>query len=136
MLTDLDSTCWTGFMSAAASAKHENFVMSTSHTAQSGRRQTARSTLRMYVVHLAPWPVSNLPARPQGRYEGRWTCSPSLLAIAMVKQVEEALSASSRDRSGPNDTSKADWSQMARARNPWRHAEPATGPVRGAALAI
>ena len=34
-------------MSAAASAKHENFVMSTSHTARAaaGRRQTARSTL-------------------------------------------------------------------------------------------
>ena len=29
----------------AASAKHENFVMSTSHTARSGRRQTTRSTL-------------------------------------------------------------------------------------------
>ena len=39
-------------MSAAASAKHENFVMSTSYTARSGRRQTARSTLLMYVVHL------------------------------------------------------------------------------------
>ena len=57
-------------------------------------------------------------------------------ADLMVKQVEEALSASSGDRQGPNDTSKADWSQMARARNPWRHAEPVTGPVRGAALAI
>ena len=39
-------------MSAAASAKHENFVMSTSHTARAGRRQTARPTLLMYVVHL------------------------------------------------------------------------------------
>ena len=29
MLTDLDSTCWTGFMSAVASAKHGNFIMST-----------------------------------------------------------------------------------------------------------
>ena len=34
--------CWTCFMSAAASAKHENFVMSTSHTAQTGRHPTAR----------------------------------------------------------------------------------------------
>ena len=39
-------------MSAAASAKHENFVMSTSYTARAGRRQTTRSTLLMYVVHL------------------------------------------------------------------------------------
>ena len=40
-------------MSAAASAKHENFIMSTSHTARSGRRlQTARSILLMHVVHL------------------------------------------------------------------------------------
>ena len=39
-------------MSAAASAKHENFVMSTSHTARAGRRQAARLTLLMYVVHL------------------------------------------------------------------------------------
>jgi hypothetical protein len=53
-----------------------------------------------------------------------------------VRQAEEALSASSIDRSGPNDTSKADWSQMASARNPWRHAEPATGPIRGAAFDI
>ena len=57
-------------------------------------------------------------------------------ADLMVKQVEEALLASSGDRQGPNDTSKADWSQMARARNPWRHAEPATGPVRGADCTI
>ena len=49
-----------------------------------------------------------------------------------VRQVEEALSASSRDRSGPNDTSKADWSLIASARSPWRHAELATGPVQGA----
>jgi hypothetical protein len=34
-------------------------------------------------------------------------------ADLMVKQAEEALSASSRDRQGPIDTSKADWSQMA-----------------------
>jgi hypothetical protein len=26
--------------------------------------------------------------------------------------------------------------QMASARNPWRHAEPASGPVRGVVLAI
>ena len=45
-------------MSAAASAKHENFVMSSIDTqrARGGARprQTARSTLRMYVVHLGP----------------------------------------------------------------------------------
>jgi hypothetical protein len=57
-------------------------------------------------------------------------------ADLMVKQVEEASSASSGDRQGPNDTSKTDWSQMASARNPWRHAEPASGPAQGAALAI
>ena len=39
-------------MSAAASAKHKNFVMITSYTARAGRRQTARSTLLMHVVHL------------------------------------------------------------------------------------
>jgi hypothetical protein len=41
------------FLSATASAKHEHFVMITSHTrSQSGRRQTARSTLLTWVVHL------------------------------------------------------------------------------------
>ena len=43
-------------------------------------------------------------------------------ADLMVKQAEEALSASSRDRQGPNDTAKAVWSHTARARDPWRHA--------------
>ena len=54
------------------------------------------------------------------------------------RQDVQAL-ASSGDRKGPKmcyDTSKADWSQMASARNPWRHAEPATGPIRGAAFDI
>ena len=37
-------------------------------------------------------------------------------ADLMVKQVEETLLASSGDRQGHFDTSKADWSQMAGAR--------------------
>jgi hypothetical protein len=36
----------------------------------------------------------------------------------------------------PNDTSKADWSQLESTRNPWRHAEPASGRVGGEALVI
>jgi hypothetical protein len=34
------------------------------------------------------------------------------------RQDVQGLSASSGDRQGPNDTSKADWSHMASARNP------------------
>ena len=36
----------------------------------------------------------------------------------------------------PQRYSKVDWSQMASARNPWRHAEPASGRFGGEALAM
>ena len=83
-------------MSAAASAskKHDNFVMSTSHTSQSGRRQTARSTLFMYVVHLGRL---NAPRKAAGQMD--LLTVPSADGVdSKVIQVEEALSASSRDR--------------------------------------
>ena len=67
-------------MSAAASAKHENFVMSTSYTARSGRSQTARLPDRLYSCTWSIWAVSKLPARPRGR----WTCSPSLPPMALT----------------------------------------------------
>ena len=103
--------------------------MSTSHTVQSGRCQTLRSTLRMKVIfHL--WAVLNLPARPLGR----WTCPPSLPAIALT-----ARSYRSRRPCRPPQSSRVSrplrpfrylkgtvfWSQLAResrARNtpyPW-----------------
>ena len=86
-------------MSAAASAKHENFVMSTSYTARSGRRQspdrvTARSTLLMYVVHLGRLKA---PRKAAGQMD--LLTVPSADGVdSKVIQVEEALSASSRDR--------------------------------------
>ena len=80
-------------MSAAASAKHENFVMSTSHTARAGRRQTARSTLLMYVVHLVRLKA---PCKAAGQID--LLTVPSADGVdSKVIQVEEALSASSRD---------------------------------------
>ena len=81
-------------MSAAASAKHENFVMSTSHTARAGRRQTTRSTLLMYVVHLGRLKA---PRKAAGQMD--LLTVPSADGVdSKVIQVEEALSASSRDR--------------------------------------
>ena len=81
-------------MSAAASAKHENFVMSTSHTARAGRRQTARSTLLMYVVHLGRLKA---PRKAAGQMD--LLTIPSADGVdSKVIQIEEALSASSRDR--------------------------------------
>ena len=75
-------------MSAAASAKHENFVMSTSHTARAGRRQTARSTLLMYVVHLARLKA---PRKAAGQMD--LLTVPSADGVdSKVIQVEEALS--------------------------------------------
>ena len=88
-------------MSAAASAKHENFVMSTSEVvldtndkARAGRRQTARSTLLMWVVHLGRLKA---PREAAGQMD-LLTVHSRDSADLMVKQVEEALSASSRDR--------------------------------------
>ena len=81
-------------MSAAASAKHENFVMITSYTARAGRRQTARSTLLMYVVHLDRLKA---PRKVAGQMD--LLTVPSADGVdSKVIQVEEALSASSRDR--------------------------------------
>ena len=59
---------------AVASGKHENFVMSTSYTARAGRRQTTRSTLLMYVVHLG---LLKAPRKAVGQMD-LLTCSPSL----------------------------------------------------------
>ena len=76
-------------MSAAASAKHENFVMSTSYTARSGRRQTTRSTLLMYVVHLGRLKA---PRKAAGQMD--LLTVPSADGVdSKVIQVEEALSA-------------------------------------------
>jgi hypothetical protein len=81
-------------MSAAASAKHENLFMITSHTARAGRRQTARSTLPMYVVHLGRLKA---PRKAVGQMD--LLTVPSADDVdSKVIQVEEALSASSRDR--------------------------------------
>ena len=78
---------------AVASAKHENFVMSTSYTARSGRRQTARSTLLMYVVHLGRLKA---PRKAAGQVD--LLTVPSADGVdSKVMQVEQALSASSRD---------------------------------------
>jgi hypothetical protein len=63
-------------MSAAASAKQESFVMSTSHTAQSGRRQRPDRQINfthiqymLVVVHLRSiWAVClKAPRNAQGR---------------------------------------------------------------------
>ena len=84
-------------MSAAASAKHENFVMSTSHTARAGRRQTARSTLLMYLVHLGRLKAPRKAAGHTGQMD--LLTVPSADGVdSKVIQVEEASSASSRDR--------------------------------------
>ena len=81
-------------MSAAASAKHENFVMSTSYTARSGRRQTARSTLLMYVVHLGRLKA---PRKAAGQMD--LLTVPSRDGADMrSRQDVQALSASSGDR--------------------------------------
>ena len=81
---------------AAASAKHEDFVMSTSqtHTARAGRRQTARSTLLTQVVHLGSLKA---PRKAAGQMD--LLTVPSADGVdSKAIQVEEALSASSRDR--------------------------------------
>ena len=84
-------------MSAAASAKHENFVMSSLHTQRErggARPQTARSTLLMYVVHLGRLKA---PRKAAGQMD--LLTVPSADGVdSKVIQVEEALSASSRDR--------------------------------------
>ena len=82
-------------MSAAASAKHENFVMQYfTHSTSGGRRQTARSTLRMYVVHLGRLKA---PRKAAGQMD--LLTVPSADGVdSKVIQIEEALSASSRDR--------------------------------------
>ena len=77
-VADLDSTCWTCFMSATASAKHENFVMSILHTQR--ERGGARPPDRLYSCTWSIWAVSKLPARPRGR----WTLSPSLPPMALT----------------------------------------------------
>ena len=83
-------------MSAAASAKHENFVMSTSYTARAGRRQTTRSTLLMYVVHLGRLKA---PRKAAGQMDLLTVPSVDSVDSKVIHvQVEEALSASSRDR--------------------------------------
>ena len=82
-------------MSAAASAKHENFVMSTLHTARARRRQTARSTLLMYVVHLG---CLKAPRKAAAGQMDLLTVPSADGVDSKVIQVEEALSASSRDR--------------------------------------
>ena len=81
-------------MSAAASAKHENFVMSTSYTARSGRRQTARSTLLMYVVHLGRLKA---PRKAAGQMD-LLTVPSGDGADMRSRQDVQALSASSGDR--------------------------------------
>ena len=81
-------------MSAAASAKHENFVMSTSYTARSGRRQTARSTLLMYVVHLGRLKA---PRKAAGQMD-LLTVPSGHGADMRSRQDVQALSASSGDR--------------------------------------
>ena len=81
-------------MSAAASAKHENFVMSTSHTARAGRRQTARSTLLMYVVHLDRLKA---PRKAAGQMD-LLTVPSGDGADMRSRQDVQALSASSGDR--------------------------------------
>ena len=81
-------------MSAAASAKHENFVMSTSHTARAGRRQTARSTLLMYVVHLGRLKA---PRKAAGQMD-LLTVPSRDDADMRFRQDMEALLASSGDR--------------------------------------
>ena len=81
-------------MSAAASAKHENFVMSTSYTARSGRRQTARSTLLMYVVHLDRLKA---PRKAAGQMD-LLTVPSGDGADMRSRQDVQALSASSDDR--------------------------------------
>ena len=76
-------------MSAAASAKHENFVMITSYTARAGRcHETARSTLLMYVVHLGRLKA---PRKAAGQMD--LLTVPSADGVdSKVIQVEEALS--------------------------------------------
>jgi hypothetical protein len=86
----------------------------------------------MYVVHLG---LLKAPRKAVGQMD--LLTVPSADGVdSKVIQVEEALSASSRDRSGHFDTSKADYSQLASSRRLWRHAELASRPVQRAALDI
>ena len=85
-------------MSAAASAKHENFVMSTSYTSRAGRRQTARSTLLMYVLHLGRLKAPRKLTRKAAGQMDLLTVPSADGVDSKVIQVEEALSASSRER--------------------------------------
>ena len=86
----------------------------------------------MYVVHLGRLKA---PRKAVGQMD--LLTVPSADGVdSKVIQVEEALSASSRDRSGHFDTSKADYSQLASSRRLWRHAELASRPVQRAALDI
>ena len=81
-------------MSAAASAKHENFVMSTSHTARAGRRQTTRSTLLTYVVNLGRLKA---PRKAAGQMD-LLTVPSGDGADMRSRQDVQALSTSSGDR--------------------------------------
>ena len=85
----LDSTCWTGFMSAARSysAKHENFVMSTLDTQRErGGARRARSTLLTYLGRCIGGPSGPSQTSPQGRgADGPPHPSPSLLAMPMAQ---------------------------------------------------
>jgi hypothetical protein len=65
-------------MSAAAIAKHENFVINASNTQRD--RGGARPPDRLYSPRWSIWTVSKLPERPWGR----WTCSPPLPSIALT----------------------------------------------------
>ena len=83
-------------MSAAASAKHESFVMITSHTQR--ERGGSRPPDRLYSWRWSIWAVSKLPATKAAGQMDLLTV-PSVDGVdSKVIQVKEASSASSCDR--------------------------------------
>jgi hypothetical protein len=77
-------------VSAVSARQSRHVVMSTSYTSRAGRRQTARSTLLMYMVHLGRLKA---PRKAAGQMD--LLTVPSADGVdSKIIQVEEALSAS------------------------------------------
>ena len=84
-------------MSAEASAKHENFVMITSYTSRSGRRQRPDRQIDFTHARGPSGPTLKAPRKAAGQMDLLTVPSADGVDSTAI-QVEEALSASSRDR--------------------------------------
>jgi hypothetical protein len=134
-VADLDSTCWTCFMSTAAIAVAQSMRTLSKLLHTQRERGGARPPDRLYSYRWSIWAVSKLPARPRGR----WTCSPSLPSIALTARSYR----SRRLIQPPLATAKAISipQRQTRASSPARDAhgvmpELASRPVQTAALDI